>query len=115
MRRQSDPSVPHRQDFSQPQLVRPEFGPESDVNRILTRHGGMIPTRQPKYTETNYDLDLGAAIEQIRIAHGAYNDLSPEVKKQYHTAQDFWQAYLRGELQQQPEQPPQPKSDPANT
>lgn len=105
-------------DFSQPQIVRPEFGPTTDIKTILRRHGGIPPaTRQPIYTETDYSADLTTALRAVEQAHLAFDALTPEQKKRYRSPTELWERN-KFQFQQHSESPdalPANSSTPSGT
>lgn len=86
-----------RIDCSTPKLVRPEFGPDTDIRTILRRHTG-IPTarREPIYTETDHAIDLQQAITNLRRAHAAFEALPQKYRDKYHSADELWRAHKHG-------------------
>lgn len=102
-------------DFSQPVIVRPEFGPETDIKTILRRHGlgvtldaTKVQRGPPEYTETNYDIDLTRALSQLKRAHAAFEALPQKHKDKFQTADELWNHYRDGNLQEEnlDKQPP---------
>jgi len=83
-----------QRDFSSPKVVRPEFGPETDIKTILRRHGGIpAPTRQPVFTETDYSEDLTSAIGKLKTAHEAFDALPEKHRKKFKNAAELWRRY----------------------
>lgn len=110
-------------DCSQPIIVRPEFGPDTDIKTILRRHGGLpAPTRQPVYTETDFDADLTSALAQMKRAHEAFEALPKKHREKFQTADELWQRYRTDNLRQDaeaekppeqtPGEPPKPQNQP---
>lgn len=98
-----------RKDCSIPVLVRPEFGPETDVKTILARHGAIpAPNRTPTFTQTDYDLDLTRALGKIRRAHDAFDELPREKRQKFRSADELWRAYLNDELERPGQSAPAP-------
>lgn len=93
-------------DASSPEVVRAEFGPESDVKNILKRYG-VLPQqqRQPFYTETDFDTDLQTAIIKIERVNDAFNKLPKKHREKYPTVDDLWYAYQTGTITDEPEKP----------
>lgn len=92
-----------RQDFSQPVIVRQEFGPQSDIKTIIARHGGYPPPPRPaQFTETDYNKDLAVALAELKRAHAAFEELPKKYKEQFQTADELWHAYRTGALNEKP-------------
>lgn len=107
-----------RIDCSHPIKVRPEFGPDTDIKTILRRHGAIpAATRQPVYTETNYDTDLTKALDQLKRAHAAFEALPKKHREKFQTADQLWQRYRTDNLRQdaETEQTPALTEQPPNT
>lgn len=101
-----------RKDCSEPVMVRPEYAPDTDVRTILRRHGGLpAPTRQPQYTETDYDIDLTKALTKIKRARDAFDTLPQAARDKYKTADNLWDAYRRDEIRDEPLDTMQPADD----
>lgn len=81
-------------DCSQPIIVRPEFAPDTDVKTILRRHGAIPPlTREPTYTETDFDADLTTALAQLKRAHEAFEALPQKHRDKFKSADQLWNRY----------------------
>lgn len=86
-------------DCSTPVIVRPEFGPESEVRNILRKYGAVPMTaRQPNYTTTDFDTDLTTAITKIKRANDAFDALPQKHRDKFQTPASLWQHYVQGQL-----------------
>lgn len=102
-----------RKDFSQPSIVRAEFGPETHVKAILKRHGAIpAPAREPIYTQTDYDVDLTKAIQKLKQAHAAYEQLPKKHREKFKTADELWHRYRTDNLRQDAETEQTPQDTP---
>lgn len=102
-----------RKDASLPIMVRPEFGPDTDIQTILRRHGAVPePTRIPRYEETDTDLDLDRALAQIRRAEDSFYKLPKKHREKYGTPAKFWEAYKNDRIKDDPPEAPKPEQPP---
>lgn len=87
-----------RKDCSLPIMVRPEFGPETQIKNILRKYGALpLPTRQPQYTETNFDEDLTTALSKIERARRAFDELPKKHKDRFPNPEALWKHYHSGQ------------------
>lgn len=94
-------------DFSEPVMVRAEYGPESQVKNILKKYGALpIPQREPHFTETDFDTDLTTALHRIKKADEAFAKLPLKHREKYPSASALWQAWKENRLI--PDEPTQP-------
>lgn len=70
--------------------VRPEYGPEQDINNILKRHGVDLVERPIKYGEVvDYTLDLQKAMMATEAAANAHQTIPPELRTKYPTYKEW--------------------------
>lgn len=99
-------------DFSHPVIVRPEFGPDTDIRTILRRHGALpMATRTPLYTETDYDIDLTTALGQIQRAKQAFHELPAKHREKFKNPEDLYRAWQSGELDRPAPTPAPPQTE----
>lgn len=97
--RNDEASEAATRDTGTERLVRPEFGPETDIRSILRRHGALpVAPRQPITGEADYNLELPEALDIMSRASHAYRSLPAEQRRKYRSAQDLWNAYVTGKL-----------------
>lgn len=101
-----------RFDFSQPVIVRAEFGPDSEVKNIIRKYGGPLQQlssaagshhatfaatgRMPLFTETDYDLDLQQAVTKVRAAQEAFDRLPRKTRERYGSPEGLHHADRNG-------------------
>lgn len=96
-----------RLDCSTPVVVRPEFGPDTDVKTILRRHGALVSNKTPIYTENDFDQDLTTALDHIKKAQMAFLKLPKDQRDRFQSPEQLWAAYQNGDLDKdQPVTPP---------
>lgn len=79
-------------------LVRPEFGPETDINNILKNHGIQTQQRPIKYgEEVDYTLDLQQAMTATERASEAHRTIPEELRQKYPKYQDWLNAINSGQ------------------
>lgn len=78
-----------------PDMVHPEFLPETDINLMLARFGVnpySIPQRQPAFGAADYTMDLQTAMITVEQAQRAWRKLTPEMRAIF----PDWRTFLNG-------------------
>lgn len=114
-------------DFSSPTIVRPEFGPDSEIPNILRKYGAPLAQlsaaagshhatfaatgRMPLFTETDYDMDLQTAVTKVRAAQEAFDKLPKKTRERYGSPEGLQHADRNGYI---PDEAPT-KTNPEST
>lgn len=109
---QQEVALATRFDFSEPVVVRAEFGPDSEVKNIIRKYGGPLQQlssaagshhatfaatgRMPLFTDTDYDIDLQQAVTKIRAAEEAFDRLPRKTRERYGSPAGLHDADRRG-------------------
>lgn len=110
-----EPAPRTRVDASSPKITRQEFAPQTDVRTIIRRYGGVPPNqKQPVFTEHDYNTDLATALDNLKAAHAAFEDLPRKYRDQFKTADDLWTAYKKGVINPPPDTPQPPTEERTN-
>lgn len=93
--------------------ARQEFKAEADINEMLSRFNVIPPLRPTQFGETDYTIDLQAALAAIQQAKRAHGRLPAAVKADYPTWQSLLNGIAAGELDlKEGEEPPPPPPPP---
>lgn len=80
--------------------TRQEFRMETDINRVLQRHG-VIPTRNrtPHYSEIDYDANLQAGLIALERERQAWSGIDLNIRHRFNSWEKVVQALAKKELE----------------